>query len=187
MMSRMRVKLVRFLRRAGMNEAGVAAVEFALILPIMLTLYLGSIEVSSAIIADQRVTSVAGALGDLVARADGDITLGQLSDYFDAAKSTMTPYSSDGVSQVVTSVYVNADGDASVRWSRRDNNTAGYAAGSEYELPEELTDIARGKYVIVSEASLTYEPVFSYVLRTNLNLYHEFFYMPRFGAEIDLE
>ena len=52
------------LRRFGAAREAVAAVEFALILPVMLTMYVGSIELSQAFSMDQRVITIAGTTGD---------------------------------------------------------------------------------------------------------------------------
>ena len=56
----------RRLRRLIGDERGVSAVEFALLLPLMLTLYLGAVEVSQGIGADRKVTLTARTIGDLV-------------------------------------------------------------------------------------------------------------------------
>ena len=40
---------------------GVSAVEFALILPVMITMYIGAVEFSHALTVDRRVTAVASA------------------------------------------------------------------------------------------------------------------------------
>lgn len=84
-------RLLAHLRRLAVVEEATAAVEFALILPIMLLVYVGSVEASIAITTDRKVQSVAGALGDLVARSDTTIPMATLLDYFQAAEGIMTP------------------------------------------------------------------------------------------------
>ena len=54
------------IRRFASDEQGVAAVEFALIMPFLLTLYLGSIEAAALFTADKRVNSISATVGDLV-------------------------------------------------------------------------------------------------------------------------
>ncbi len=51
------------------DARGVSAVEFALIAPVMITLLLGSVELSDVMIADRKATSVASTTADLVAQA----------------------------------------------------------------------------------------------------------------------
>ena len=144
----MRALLAR-LRRLALVEDGVAAVEFALILPIMLLVYIGSVEASLAITMDRKVQSVAGALGDLVARSDTTIPADTLEDYFKAAGGIMTPYPTDELKQVVTQVLVSDDGtSATVVWSREyvDGDVAvgtDHAVGDSYTLPQAMRTIAQ--------------------------------------------
>jgi len=52
-------------RRLARDERGVSAVEFAMLLPLMLTLYLGAVEISQGIAADRKVTLVSRTVADL--------------------------------------------------------------------------------------------------------------------------
>lgn len=164
----------------------MAAVEFALIMPLLLSLYLGTVEVSTAVSVDKRVASVAGALGDLVARADGSLTESELTDYFSASSSIMAPYSHSILEQVVTCVAVDNNGNTKITWSRGYNGGIPHVTGDSYNLPTELTDLVHGKYVIVSEAQEDYKPLLGYVLPAQIRLYHEFYHLPRFGEEIKI-
>ncbi|HDL17096.1 MAG TPA: pilus assembly protein, partial [Rhizobiales bacterium] len=90
------LKLRRRLRALAHDTGGVSAVEFALILPIMITMYIGAVEFSSALTVDRRVSSVASAAADLTAQAE-EVTSNSLQDIFTAATSIMTPYSADPI------------------------------------------------------------------------------------------
>jgi Flp pilus assembly protein TadG len=169
------------------NTHAVAAVEFAGILPLMLTLYVGSVELVSAISVDKRVATVSGSLGDLVARTKTDISSSTIDDYFLAAKSTMAPYDSATVQQIVTCVHVKADGTAKVGWSVADNGATAHIRDSVYSLPADLKNLALDSYVIVSEAQMSYAPLFGLFFNTAFNLYHEYYFLPRFGEEIKLD
>lgn len=181
-------KLLRLGRRFG-AETGTAAVEFALILPIMLLVYAGTLEASSLISMDRRVQSVAGALGDLVARSDTTISAATLTDYFRAASGIMIPFPTDEVDQVVTQVEVRNDGTTRVVWSRQyiegDYGVGTqHQVGAEFELPDAMIEIARGGHVIVAETSYSYLPLYGIVFDKRVNLYRENFFMPRFGGTI---
>lgn len=179
------------------NDSAVAVVEFALIVPLMLMLYLGTNEAGDLISVDRRVQTVAGTVGDLVAREDPAIYAATLKDYFQAAENIMAPYPTDGYEersdgllvQTVSLVRVNADGETAVVWSRRfsgeaENHTPGHAAGAVYDLPEEITSLATDGYVVVSDASYSHIPLFGLVFKTAIPLYRENFYLPRSGKEI---
>lgn len=164
----------------------IAAVEFALILPVLLTFYIGSVEISSAITNDNRVATVASSVGDLVARTRKQLTTAELDDYFAASANIMQPYSSTGLKQVITCVFVANDGTTTIKWSRGYNGGLSHTVNDPYNLPQELVDMAKGKYVIVSEAQLAYDPIIGYVFNSTFQLYHEDFHLPRYGEYIDL-
>src|SRR2546429_5001265 len=50
------------------DRSGVSAVEFALLLPLMLPLYVGGLEISNYVSAGRKVTITARSTADLVAR-----------------------------------------------------------------------------------------------------------------------
>ena len=180
-------RIGRFRRAQG----GVAAVEFALILPIMLLVYIGAVEASALISMDRRVQSVTGTLGDLVARSSKTISGGTLRDYFRAASGVMTPYPADDLQQIVTQVRVNTNRTVTVSWSRQYLNgtysASQYVNGTPFELPAEMIDIALDGYVIVSETRYSnYKPLYGIIFDQPVTLYRENFYMPRFGGSISV-
>lgn len=178
--------LTKFMRQFGRHNAGVAAVEFALIVPFMILLFFGTVEASRALAYDRRLTSASSALGDLIAQSNTSLTMTQLTDYFVAASITMIPYDATGLRQIATCVYVDADGDATVVWSHAYNGATDHADGSAYVLPTAFTDIARESYVIVSEAQLFYAPLTNIAFEAGITLYKEQFYIPRFGGLISV-
>jgi hypothetical protein len=186
--------LVRWMARFRAAEAGVAAVEFALVLPIMLFVYVGMVEASALISMDRKVQTISGAVGDLVARSPSAITSAELEDYLKIAVGIMTPYRADELEQIVTQIQVSADGNTKlVDWSRRYadgvlQTTGAHEEGEPYDdLPDAIIDIARGQYVIVAESSYSYLPLYGIVFNQPVNLYRENFYLPRFGEQIVLD
>jgi Flp pilus assembly protein TadG len=83
----------RPLRRFLRDKRGVSAVEFAMLLPLMVTLYIGGVEVSQAIAVDRKVTLVARTLGDLVAQST-TVNAADMTNILNAASSVVQPYSS---------------------------------------------------------------------------------------------
>jgi hypothetical protein len=178
--------LARIKRFPGARE-GVAAVEFALILPFMLLLYIGSIELSDVIAVDRRVTIIAGTVGDLVARKDGSLQEAELTDFFRAAEAIIRPYDDTDLRQVVSCVYVDADGETSVVWSRGFNEGVPHEEEEAIDLPAEITNISLDGYVIVSETRYAYQPLLGIVFTEEFNLYRENFHLPRFGQQITID
>ncbi len=182
------------LRIAGFRKAddAVAAVEFALILPFLITLYFGSIEASSLLTVDRRVTTVTGTVGDLVAQWDGTISTATVDSYFQAAKNIMQPYSTTNLKQVVSVISVNGTtGAMSVIWSRGNNGGVAKIAGNPYTglaTTAEMNKVARTVgYLVVAESNYVYRPVFGVVFPQALTLNRTNYYIPRFGAKICLD
>lgn len=184
--------MTKLLHRFQMAERGSAAVEFALILPIMLLVYVGAIEASTLITKDRKVQSVAGAVGDLVARSNGTIPLATMEDIFQASGGIMTPYPVNDLKQVVTLVWVEEDGDTEIKWSQQFVNdkqsvSQDYVAPKPFTLPKEMIEIAKGAYVVVAEASYTHIPLNGLVYDGPIRLYRQNFFMPRFGGDIKIQ
>lgn len=173
--------------RFGAAEQGAAVVEFALILPIMLLVYIGSVEGSTLISMDRRVQSVAGSMGDLVARTNTTLETFWLTDYFKASAGIMTPYPVADLKQVVTQVEVKKDGTTAVLWSYQYVNGV-LSKKTDYvaNLPEEMITISKENFVIVAEASYSYEPISGFVYTQPISLFRQNFFMPRFGGKIDI-
>ncbi len=102
---------------------GVSAVEFALILPVMITMYIAMVEFSDALTVDRRVTAVASAASDLTAQTE-EVTASSMDDIFTAATSIMLPYSAKPISIVLTSVVADSKNDTTVGWSCAYNGAA---------------------------------------------------------------
>ena len=175
-------------RLAPAQEA-VAAVEFALIMPLMLTLYLGSLELSQLITVDQRITNIAGTVGDLVSRKNGWVAAADLTDYFAAATAIISPLSTTGLTQVVTEYYIDpTTSTAKVKWSQSYNGGTAKVANTVYTantiVPASMTSISKGSYVIASEATYPYIPLLGLFFKPSFTLYHQNFYAPRYAAII---
>lgn len=77
--------LRRRLLALARNQRGVAAVEFAMLLPLMITLYIGAVEISQMVSIDRKVSLTARAVADLVAQST-TITGAEMTNILNAAK-----------------------------------------------------------------------------------------------------
>ena len=177
------------LRRFKREERGAAAVEFALILPFLITLYMGSIEASSLFTVDRRIEVIASTTADLVARwnpNDGTISSTTVRDYFNASKGIITPYSTTGLKQVVSFITVPANGvGAKVTWSCGFNGGTALANNALYTLDTKMIRLVTATntkigYVIVSSVAYSYKPVLGMVFTNAINLQSKALFLPRF-------
>jgi Flp pilus assembly protein TadG len=186
---RLRALLLRFSR----NERAVAAVEFALILPFLILLYMGSIEASSLFTVDRRIEVISATAADLLARwnpNEGAIPKATLQDYFRAAEGIVTPYSTSGLKQVVSFVTVNAAATSvKVAWSCAYNGGTALTAGTDFVLGTKMKLLAtsnntKAGFVIVAKTSYSYRPVLGMVFTNALNLENQSLFLPRFGSTL---
>src|ERR1700722_14136805 len=99
------------------NTSGIAAVEFAMVLPIMLVLFFGTVEISNGVAVYRKVTMMAHTLSDLTSQSQEVQSATDLPNFFAASTGVMMPYSSSPITQNIAEIWVNASGQARVQWS----------------------------------------------------------------------
>ncbi|MBL6853743.1 MAG: pilus assembly protein [Alphaproteobacteria bacterium] len=161
------------------NE-GLAAIEFAMLLPVMLTLFLGSIEMTDALTCKQKVTGLAATAADLVAQGKA-VATSDLSNVFSAVNSIVYPYPNAGVQIVITSVVDNGSGGGKVAWSCA-QNTSPRAVNSTVAVPAGV--ITTGGSVILAEITYPYTSTVASMLKGTTNMASTFYARPRRSAAV---
>jgi len=181
--ARRRLRLIpkRLARRFGDDRSGLAALEFALILPIMVALYLGGVEIGDALTIKRKVTSVTSSLTDLVTQAKV-IDNKDMNNIFDAAASIITPYDEDKLRIKVSGVAIDSKGKATVAWSDARNDTP-LAKNSTVALPAGVDQ--KDSFIVTTEVHYDYQPTFGYVLTGTFDLTDQFYLRPRLSAKVD--
>jgi Flp pilus assembly protein TadG len=149
------------LTAAGLMEdrRGIAATEFAVIVPVMLVMFFGTVEFSSGIAVNRKVTLMARTLADLTSQA---VSVGNsdLTNFFSAGNAIMTPYSVTPVKATISELYVDKNTlKARVEWSQ---GSAPRALKSPVTIPAALA--VGDTYLIFSEVSYLYVPAVGYVM-----------------------
>jgi Flp pilus assembly protein TadG len=175
--SRLHATAIRF--RADL--AGLSAVEFALVLPIMLTLYLGGVELSDALTINRKITHVTSTLADLVAQSK-TITDSDMEDIFDAAESIMAPYEATGLEMVVSGISIDADGVATVSWSDTRGGTALTVNSTYTGLPVGVAQAST--FLVVAKVNYDYTPIIGYVMTGTYDLHDQFYLRPRLSTTV---
>lgn len=111
--------------RLARDDRGVAAVEFALLAPLLILFFFGVIEVSNLLIADTKMRSVAANVADLITQdSDGSVNNANLQEAAIAAQRIMSPLSTTmldpnaNLGVLVTNYKTDSIGTTTVRWSR---------------------------------------------------------------------
>jgi Flp pilus assembly protein TadG len=169
-------KLARFID----DRRGVSAVEFAILLPVMMTLYLGSVEGSQGIAAQRKVTLTAHALADLATQYT-DITNADMSNVLAAGSAIIAPYSAANLQEVVSELSIDASGQATVVWSDTLGGTA-LTAGTVVSIPASLA--VPNTFLIYAQVQYSYNPTYGYVMNSTMTLSDQSYMMPRQSTSI---
>jgi Flp pilus assembly protein TadG len=160
--SRCRRALARPLGAFAFATAGVAAVEFAMVLPVMVLLYLGTTELTFAVNTDRKLTLLSRTLADLTARV-ATLTSSQIDDVFGAALAVMAPYNTGSAKMVITSIAVTAKSGGGVEgkvcWSKaKGTGAVALAKNTIVPVPEGFQ--TANTSFIRADVTMPYAPVF---------------------------
>jgi Flp pilus assembly protein TadG len=171
-------------RRFIGDRSGSSVVEFALLLPLMLSMYFGSIQVTDAISADRQVTLVASTAAEIASQYSS-VTTANVTNILTAAAAVMSPFSftSANATVTLTSVNIDGNGNATIAWSRCLNGTA--RSGTVTNLiPAGL--LVANTSVIWGEATYSYRPTIGWGLVGTLPMSDQIFLRPRQSANVAL-
>jgi Flp pilus assembly protein TadG len=165
----------RLLRNFARRTEGVAAVEFAFILPVMLLMYLGGVEVSQAVAVDRKVAILARSLGDLVAQVN-TINTSEVENIFNVAPTVMAPYGATAARMAVSSIWTDENGVSKVDWSATRNGTAP-AVGDVVTLPTGLA--SNNSSIVMAKVEYDYMPPIGKVFTGPLSMSETIYLKPR--------
>jgi Flp pilus assembly protein TadG len=170
-------------RVAAMRDRrGVAMVEFALTLPVMLVLYLGGVQLQDGIACNRKVTIATRAASDLISQnTTSQISAREVDDNLKLATQVLLPYAASGATVRVTQVGT-VDGRTSVMWSRG-LNIAPYTRGSAITIPPEMR--LNGTYFLFAEVTYAYRPPNSFGAIGPLALKDSLYMIPRNTDQIN--
>ena len=135
------------------DKKGVGAIEFAIIFPVLLVLYLGAFELTVAFNIYKRTASTAGSIGDLVAHQP-EVSKAFLATSEHLAAAIFMPYKATDMSIKITGIEVDDKSVARVKWSWEKGKNAPYAVNSAIALPSSMSQPKR--FFIRTELSISH-------------------------------
>jgi len=152
------------LRRIAGDRRGVAALEFALIAPLLLSMYFLTMEVGQGIEANKKIGRAASMVADLVTQQQ-TTTKEDLNAILNIGSAILQPYNRSKPTIVITAIEVTDETTPKVKvvWSRKLSNgtySVDAAAGSITTVPSALQ--IKGSFLIRVQSSLTYYPVITW-------------------------
>ena len=159
------------------DQRGVAAVEFALMLPILVTLQLGSVELVRAFEAQRRIAHVAAAMADVVSQGT-TVSQAQLNDTYLAGQVLVNPLPIANLGLRISSLTADSKGVVSVDWTDRQNWTQ---AGPP-TVPAGY--LAAGESAIVADVSYDYASPIRYLLPSVIHFVRHAYIRPRLSNQV---
>lgn len=181
-----RLILIDRLRQLRRDVSGVGGVEFALIAPLLLFLYITSFELTIGLSVSKRVTRTASTVADLVTQ-QSKVTTSDLQQMTSVANAIFTPYKPQNLKVKITGVTLDASSNPTVAWSWAQDGTRPYSNGSTVNVPTDMR--APSTFLVRAEVSVTHQLLMFMpgLMPSNLQtitLNREFYYRQRVGTSI---
>lgn len=167
-----------FMSRFGRDMAGVAAVEFAMIAPVLILIYFGLTEFCQAYMAQRRMAYATAQVADIVAQSQA-ITGNDVDDILAIGGLILAPFPESPLTLRVSSITRGSDGVARVVWSRGKGMTrrSGVVA-----VPAGLID--NGESIIMSEGTYRFSSTLGQVLPGMRDFDRTYWLRPRLVNDI---
>ena len=162
------------------DARGVSSVEFALLLPLMIGLYVGGTELSQGIAIARKVTLTSRTVSDLVSRVTTTNT-SDLQNSLNAAVAVIAPYAAGHMSVTVSQIKIDNSGKATIEWSCSYQGTA-HQAGDAVTLPASM--VVPSSYLIWGESQYDFTPRIGYVISGTLHLKDQVYMVPRLSKNV---
>lgn len=198
--TRMKSWLTRMRRGAAAllaDRRGVAAVEFAFIAPVLLSLYFVTMEVAQAIEANKKVGRIGSMVADLVTQQQS-VKKTDLEAIMQIGGAILQPYNRTQPRVVITAIKISdeASPKASVAWSRKMVNgtfSQDQAKDTPVTVPERL--LIRNTFLVRVSGELDYRPVITWTAEQkaslglaaafdNIQMSETYYLRPRMSSEI---
>ena len=158
---------------------GVAAMEAAMVFPILLTLMLGTFDLGNGILANQKTIRASQVTADLIAR-DSTIDAAGLDEAIRGGELALEPLSSASLGVDVVSISFDDDANPVIEWRETRNMPP---------MADVLTKVAPlaepGEGVLVVGVNYTYTPLFAGFVVDTIQMQEIAFARGRKGAAIE--
>ncbi|MFK3777099.1 TadE/TadG family type IV pilus assembly protein [Agrobacterium sp. NPDC089420] len=149
-----RLRFEALVRRFVKDRRGVGAVEFAIIFPILLALYVTSFELTIGYNTYKRASSAAATINDLISKT-GSVDKTYLKSMQDVTAAVFAPYSTKGLQLKISGITIDKQKQAKIAWSWNEKDQRPYAVGSAVVVPTRL--LVAESFLIHVELSIPHE------------------------------
>jgi len=176
------------LKKFHQNKDGVAAIEFALIAPILIFMYLGLLEISMGIMADRDVSHATNVAGDLASQVE-ELDKGQIENILTAAVTVMAPkdITPGAIRMSLETWKIDTDTDTPESLGKATiGGTITHGAPDMQKL-RDLNLLTDTSGVVIATINYDYVPVGTYYMDSVITLHETFVLKPRRSASIPMK
>lgn len=174
------IRLHRLAKRFIGDRQGVGAIEFAILFPILVMLYIGAFEITIGLSISKRASRAAGTITDIVTQQKS-VTKSWLADMPSVANAVFVPYGSTDLTVKVTGIALDGTATPKVAWSWAQDGSRPYAVNSAATVPTEMKKA--NTFLVRTELSIPYKLfLFAPNLVPNnstITISRSYFYLPR--------
>ncbi|MGH1402920.1 MAG: TadE/TadG family type IV pilus assembly protein [Alphaproteobacteria bacterium] len=149
------VSFRKLISRWKHEESAIAAVEAALIFPVMLTVLMSIYDFGNAILANQKAIRASQVVADLIAR-ENVVDDADVSEAIEAGRLAFEPLSNDSYGVDIVSIRFNEDAEAEIVWRETENIASLPDAMASVEALETAND-----GVVMVTVDYKFEPLFA--------------------------
>lgn len=176
-----------FVSRARKDTRGVSAIEFGIVVTLMVPMLFGLAETTQGLQANRKVSIAARALADLASQT-ATIADADMKNIKDAASDVLAPFPVANARITLTGIKIDDKGKATVGWSEARNggtDVPGYTCGATMTVPADLMP-ALGKtgFLVLAEVTYTYRPAVPWFMPASIVLSDRLYAGPRIGASV---
>jgi Flp pilus assembly protein TadG len=192
-------------RKFSTDADAVAAIEFAIVVPFMLLLLVGGVELGDGMAINVKVSATAHSVADMVTQ-NTSLSTASMQNILTGATAIIAPYpvNSSQLTVTVSEISSDANGNLTLRWSQSYNGTSfgpgrssvGSSTIPPYgalTVPTSLNGTVGNANnannqndqvsFIVSEVSYAYKPNLGYTISGTVNLADSYWLFPRCSTD----
>jgi Flp pilus assembly protein TadG len=174
--------------RLAQDRSGLGAIEFAILFPLLVMLYIGAFEITIGLSVGKRAARSAASIADIVTQQKS-VTKTSLAQIGSVANAVFAPYGTDGMAMTVTAIDIDSSANAKVFWSWSSQSTsAPYAVNSSVSgIPADMKKA--DSFLVRADLSIPYR-LFAFGpgfmpdgLRT-MTIHRTYYYRQRLGTNV---
>jgi Flp pilus assembly protein TadG len=148
------IKIRSLFTRFARDKTGVGAIEFAILFPVLVMLYIGAFEATIGLSVSKRATRAAGSVADLITQQK-QVSKSVLAQMPSVAAAIFVPFNTTGLTMKITGIVIDGSSSAKVLWSSAQDGTVPYAKNTPIsDVPTDM--LKASSFLVRTELSIPY-------------------------------